>query len=124
MLNLHSTILPQLSALFPVNNKQAQIALATVLLNYAVVYTSKKVDNEGQAICMSLCLLFLQGMNDSEAQFRNMVTLGTLLVTGDGDSNMKEAKNLEAKDKVEAVKMIDTSEKVQKCAQALLSSGI
>ena len=124
MLNLQSTILPQLSALFPVNNKQAQIALATVLLNYAVVYTSKKVDNEGQAICMSLCLLFLQGMTDSEAQFRNMVTLGTLLVTGDGDSNMKEAKNLEAKDKVEAVKMIDTSEKVQKCAQALLSSGI
>ena len=122
MLNLQPTILPQLSALFPVDNKQAQIAMATVVLNYTVVYTSHKVDSEAQATCMSLCLLFLQGMTDSEARFRNLVTLGTLLVAD--ASNFKEAKKLEAKDKVEAVKMLDTSGKVQKCAQALLRSGI
>ena len=118
MLSLSETIIQQFSALFPLENKQAQIAMAAVLLNYAVAFTSRTVSKESQVTCLSLCLLFLQGMTDSEARFRNMVTLGTLLVSD--ASNCHEAKKLDAREKIDAVKMLDTSEKVQNCAQALL----
>ena len=63
-------------------------------------------------------IYFYSGMTDSEARFRNMVTLGTLLEME--NSNKKEAKTLEAKEKVEAAKMLDTTDKVLKCANALL----
>ena len=118
MISLQSTVIPQLSALFPIENKQSQIAMATVLLNYTIVSTSHKVNSEAQVTCLNLSLLFLQGMTDSEARFRNLVTLGTLLVME--PSNQKEAKKLEAKEKVEAAKMLDTTDKVLKCADALL----
>ena len=36
MINLQSTVISQLSALFPVEHKQAQIAMATILLNYTI----------------------------------------------------------------------------------------
>ena len=69
---------------------------------------------------MSLCLLFMQGITESEARFRNMVTLGTLL-SADA-AHLNEAKKLDAKEKVDAVRMLDTSEKVQNCARALLQA--
>lgn len=120
MLSLSETIIQQFSALFPLENKQAQIAMATVLLNYAVAFTSRAVSKEAQVTCLSLCLLFLQGMTDSEAQFRNLVTLGTLL---DSDpAHQREAKKMDAREKVDAVKLLDTSEKVQNCASAVLGA--
>ena len=36
MVNLQSTVISQLSALFPVEHKHAQIAMATILLNYTI----------------------------------------------------------------------------------------
>ena len=75
MLNQQSTIIHQLSALFPIENKQAQIAMATVLLNYTIASTEKIANEELQSTCLSLSLLFLQGMTDTEARFRNMVIL-------------------------------------------------
>ena len=69
---------------------------------------------------MNLCLLFIQGMTDSEARFRNFVTLGTLLSME--QSNLKVAKNLEAKEKIEAAKLLDSTDKVVKCANALLQN--
>ena len=120
MLNLSETIIQQFSAMFPLDNKQAQIAMTTVLLNYAVAFTSKQVSKESQNTCMSLCLLFLQGMTETEARFRNLVTLGTLLAAD--ASNVMEAKKMDAKERVDAVKLLDTSEKVQQCAAALLQS--
>ena len=47
------------------------------------------------------------------------VTLGTLL---DSPSNLKEARNMDAKEKVNAAKLLDTRDKVQNCATALLQS--
>ena len=61
MTDLSETIIQHFSAMFPLENKQAQIAMTTVLLNYAVVYTSRKISKESQNIVMSLCLLFMQG---------------------------------------------------------------
>ncbi len=118
MLNLSDTIIQQFSALFPLDNKQVQIAMSTVLLNYAVAFTSHSVSKESQVTCLSLCLLFVQGMTDSEARFRNLVTLGTLLESD--ASNCQEARKQDAREKIDAVKMLDTSEKVQQCAKALL----
>jgi len=120
MTDLSETIIQHFSAMFPLENKQAQIAMTTVLLNYAVVYTSRKISKESQNIVMSLCLLFMQGITESEARFRNMVTLGTLL-SADA-AHLNEAKKLDAKEKVDAVRMLDTSEKVQNCARALLQA--
>ena len=105
MTDLSDTIIKHFSAMFPLDNKQAQIAMSTVLLNYAVVYTSRKISKESQQIVMSLCLLFIQGMTESEARFRNMVTLGTLL-SADA-AHLQEAKMQDAKEKVDAVKMLD-----------------
>ena len=67
---------------------------------------------------IGIIIFFFSGMTDSEARFRNMVTLGTLLEME--SSNNKEAKKLDAKEKVEAAKMLDTTDKVLKCANALL----
>ena len=104
--------------MFPLENKQAQIAMTTVLLNYSVAFTSKKMCGESQSTCLSLCLLFLQGLSETEARFRNLVTLGTLLRA---DPKMQqEARNLDAKEKLEAVKLLDTTDKVQNCVRALL----
>ena len=75
MLSQHPTIINQLSALFPIENKQAQIAMSTVLLNYTIAATEKAVNEELQSTCLSLSLLFLQGMSDTEARFRNMVII-------------------------------------------------
>ena len=120
MIKLQSTVIPQLSALFPVESKPTQIAMATVLLNYTIVFTSVKSNVEAQVTCLNLCLLFLQGMTDSEARFRNLVSLGTLLSAE--QRNRKEAKNLEAKEKIEAAKLLDTTDKVLKCADAVLNA--
>lgn len=120
MINLQSTVISQLSALFPVEHKHAQIAMATILLNYTIVSTTFKINTEAQVTCLNLCLLFIQGMTDSEARFRNFVTLGTLLSME--QSNLKVAKNLEAKEKVEAAKLLDSTDKVVKCANALLQN--
>merc|ERR1712037_377743 len=46
MTDLSDTIIKHFSAMFPLDNKQAQIAMSTVLLNYAVVYTSRKISHE------------------------------------------------------------------------------
>ena len=121
MTELSDTIIQHFSAMFPLDNKQAQIAMTTVLLNYAVAYTSRQISKESQKIVMSLCILFMQGITESEARFRNMVTLGTLLSAGDS-THLNEAKNLDAKEKVDALRMLDTSEKVQNCARALLQA--
>ena len=120
MIKLQSTVIPQLSALFPVESKPTQIAMATVLLNYTIVFTSVKSNVEAQVTCLNLCLLFLQGMTDSEARFRNLVSLGTLLTAE--QRNRKEAKILEAKEKIEAAKLLDTTDKVLKCADAVLNA--
>ena len=75
MLSQHPTIINHLSALFPIENKQAQIAMSTVLLNYTIASTEKVTNEELQSTCLSLSLLFLQGMSDTEARFRNMVRI-------------------------------------------------
>ena len=69
---------------------------------------------------MSLSLLFLQGMTDSEARFRNMVAIGTLLDSN--PVNLKEAKKLDAKEKVNTAQLLDSQDKIQSCAKALLQS--
>ena len=47
------------------------------------------------------------------------MTLGTLLGS---PSNLIEAKKLDAKEKVNAAKLLDTRDKVQNCATALLQN--
>ena len=120
MLSQHQTIINQLSAIFPIDSKPAQIALSTVLLNYTIASTGKAVNEELQSTCLSLSLLFLQGMSDTEARFRNMVSIGTLLDSN--PANLKEAKNLDAKEKVNAAQLLDSQDKIQSCAKALLQN--
>lgn len=120
MLSQHPTIIHQLSALFPIESKPAQIAMSTVVLNFSIASTDKAVNEELQSTCLSLSLLFLQGMTDSEARFRNMVALGTLLDSN--PANLKEAKNLDAKEKVNTAQLLDSQDKIQSCAKALLQN--
>ena len=76
------------------------------------------MNTKAQLTCLNLSLSFLQEMHDSEARFRNLVTIGTLLKME--NSNKNEAEKLNVKDIVEATKMLDQTDKVLKCADALL----
>ena len=116
--SLEDTIVQQLSALFPVENKQLQIAMATVLLNYAVLSTHVKPNKNSQATCLNLALLFIQGLTDPESKFRCLVTIGTILASN--ALHKKEARDLDAMEKIEATKLLDNTPKVVSCANSII----
>ncbi|KAK7867192.1 hypothetical protein R5R35_008386 [Gryllus longicercus] len=78
VLNHRDYILSALSALAAPFNKHMQVAIATLLLNLAV--TLEKVKNKGsRSHSVQVTAALLPLLSDAEAQFRTLVTLGTLL---------------------------------------------
>lgn len=103
--------------LFPIvgDNKNIQIAAATLLLNYAVS-VSKKFDDETQVQLLSaLSINFLTFINDWEARFRTVVAIGTLLTTS--PEGIEYAKTLETKEAVRGWRILEGPAKVSECAQ-------
>ena len=103
--------------LFPVtdDNKNIQIAAATLLLNYAVS-VGQSPDDESQVQLMSvLSINFLHMITDWETQFRVLVALGTLIAQG--PEAVEYAKTLEIKDRVRSWRLLNVPAKVSECAQ-------
>lgn len=114
MNGLQETVLQHLSALFPVNHKNIEVAMATVLVNYAVASKT-----EATVSCVNLSVLFFDGLSDPEAKFRSLVALGTLLASGH-PGYLEAARGLDAKEKLRTAKMIEDTSKVAQCAQSIL----
>jgi len=103
--------------LFPIvgDNKNIQIAAATLLLNFAVS-VNKKFDDETQVQLLSaLSINFLTFIMDWEARFRTLVAIGTLLTTS-ADA-VEYGKTLETKDAVRGWRLLEGPAKVSECAQ-------
>ena len=83
----HPRLLQVLSGVNAAGNKNVEIALATVLLNVAVLLFSKPGCNEPKALLISCISAVCDGLTDNEAGFRIVVALGTLIT---GDTNAKE----------------------------------
>jgi hypothetical protein len=86
------SLVTRLMNLLPKDNKNVQVAMATVILNIAVACCetgpsdSKGVSTvlaEAQVQCVTtIGMLLLEALTDVEARFRTLVALGTLLETG------------------------------------------
>lgn len=100
-----------------VMNKNVQIALASLLLNYSVAFR-KKSDLEGQSQCLSTLGVIAQSELDPEAAFRWLVCLGTLVHKD--DSGVALARSLDLEKAV--MKFIDIAEpkKISDCARYIL----
>lgn len=71
-------ILPSLVSLAPYPNKNMEIAIATLLLNYATIFTGhKELENHCQLLSATETVVL--NVSDPEAQFRILVAIGTLL---------------------------------------------
>ncbi|XP_066992739.1 phospholipase A-2-activating protein [Anabrus simplex] len=79
-------LLSALLELLPPSNKQVQIAMATLLLNFAVAFNRIK-DLSAQSQAMTVTVQVLPHLSDTEAQFRGLVALGTLIWDAD-DANL------------------------------------
>ena len=107
--------------LFPVpeDNKNIQIAAATLMLNYAVS-VNQKFDDETQVQLLSvLSINFLTFITDWEARFRVLVGVGTLLASS--PEAVEYGKTLELSDGVRSWRMLEGSAKVSECAQFIES---
>ena len=108
-------------ALLPTDNKNVQISLSSLMLNYAIASCDTD-DEEGQKFSLTtLCMLCLEAITDPEAKYRVLVALGTLL--NKSKSNVTMAKSLEANTHVQTWKMTAGNvKKVEECASFVLAS--
>ena len=98
--------------LFPIadDNKNIQIAAATLALNYSVSI-HRKMDDEAQVQLLSaLCINFFTFMSDWEARFRTLVATGTMLTTS--PEALDYARTLEAKDGARGWRILEGPTKV------------
>ena len=102
--------------LFPIvdDNKNIQIAAATLLLNYAVSI-NRKMDDESQIQMLStLCINFFTFIFDWEARFRTLVAIGTMLTSS--PEALDYARTLEAKEGARGWRVLEGPSKVSQCA--------
>ncbi|XP_041475058.1 phospholipase A-2-activating protein-like [Lytechinus variegatus] len=95
-------------------NKNLRIAVATLALNYAVLLHGGN-DVEAKSQCVAMAITQLGQEKESEAQFRLLVCLGTLLA---GDENSQAiANSLDASVLVKGLLGVTDPQKVGDCAR-------
>lgn len=78
--NYTETILNKMSLCIQSGNKNVQVAVSTLFMNFSLFLGKRLADNQGQRTDLALnAIQMLQAQFDSEAQFRSLVTLGTIL---------------------------------------------
>ncbi|OCT97805.1 phospholipase A-2-activating protein isoform X1 [Xenopus laevis] len=111
-------VLSKVIELKTVNNKNIHIALATLMLNYAICL-HKVSDIEGKAQCLSAISSVIEVVQDLEAIFRLLVALGTLI---SGDTNaMQLAKSLGVDSQIKKYMSVTEPAKVNECCRLLLN---
>lgn len=94
-------------------NKNVQIALATLLLNYSISLQDR-VDEEGKSQCLLAVASVLENPMDPEAEFRLLVCLGTL-ISNDQETKVL-AKSLDLQDLIIPMQTRLDPKKVSDCA--------
>lgn len=114
-------------------NKNVQIAAATVLLNYSVLLTSgegvalsplvRELSSTVRSSCVEATIVHLvtgENLSESEATFRYLVCLGTLISYDNDDTWLKEARALGAEKVVETAGALYTKvPKIYECTKCL-----
>ncbi|XP_062985272.1 phospholipase A-2-activating protein [Elgaria multicarinata webbii] len=118
MMSQGDSIMSQAIELKLCRNKNIQIALATLALNYAVCL--HKINNiEGKAQCLSVISTVMEVVQDLEAIFRLLVALGTLI---SGDSNAVQlAKSLGVDCQIKKYSSVSEPAKVNECCRFVLN---
>merc|ERR1712179_577792 len=88
MCRLSETILEHAGNLIPSDNKNCQVAVATLILNYAISSTTFKIDTDLQNKCTTLTSLLIVGLTDPEAKYRTLIALGTLMESSSINCNI------------------------------------
>ena len=118
ILNHRDQVLTALLGCKDSTNKNIQIALSSILLNFSVAYRSK-ADFEAKAQCLSVLAEAILSQTDNEANFRLLVALGTF-VTGD-KNGIAIAKSLEVTPAVMKLRSLQDPKKVGECATFVAS---
>jgi len=108
--------------LFPVvdENKNVQVAAATLMLNFSVSLSNRPKEEEGQIQCLSvLGVNFISFIADWEARFRTLVSIGTLLSIS--PDNLEYAKTLDVREGVRGWKVLEGPEKCTRCAEFIIN---
>ncbi|NXU50777.1 PLAP protein, partial [Turnix velox] len=99
-------------------NKNIHIALATLMLNYAVCL-HKDDSIEGKAQCLSVISTVMEVVQDLEAIFRLLVALGTLIT--DDTSAVQLAKSLGVDSQIKKYASVPEPAKVKECCRFVLN---
>ena len=95
------------------HNKNTEIALASVMLNYAVLHHYDHAE-DAKVQCLSVVSGMIQSVTDPEASFRYLVCLGTLITGSETCSEV--AKSLGLQQFVTKCCSIADPKKVSECA--------
>ena len=114
------TIWPRVMQLLPKENKNVQIAISTLALNFSVAFRSLPDSTAEAQLITSIGMVLLETMTDSEAKFRCLVSLGTLL-SGNA-ANRALAKDFIQAAMLDLIKSSDPVEKNRKTAAFLLKA--
>ena len=100
-------------------NKNVQVAMASVLLNYAVAF-NQSFDVEGKSQCLSMVTEVIDAVQDAEARFRLLVCLGTLMVND--DNSVAIASSLGLSPTVGKLRAVTEPSKVGDCARLVYNT--
>ena len=114
MISQHDQILSAIADLDGNRNKNIQIALASLLLNYTVAF-QKGSDIEAKSQCLSVVATISERLSDAEAKFRMLVGLGTLVA--DDNNSIALARSLDLMSLVTDLSSVADPAKVGECAR-------
>ncbi|XP_064410787.1 phospholipase A-2-activating protein [Latimeria chalumnae] len=117
LMSLRDPVMTQAMELKAIKNKNVHIALATLVLNYAVCL-HKTNDIEGKAQCLSVISTVMEVIQDLEATFRLLVALGTT-ISGDV-SAVQLAKSLRVDSQIRKFTSVSEPAKVGECCRFVL----
>ncbi len=100
-------------------NKNIHIALASVLLNYAVAF-NQSFDVEGKSQCLSALAEVIDAVKDGEAQFRLLVCIGSLIT--DDENSIAIAHSLGLPSSVGPLRAVTEPGKVGDCARFVFNA--
>uniref|UniRef100_A0A8D3DNM3 Phospholipase A-2-activating protein n=1 Tax=Scophthalmus maximus TaxID=52904 RepID=A0A8D3DNM3_SCOMX len=111
------TVLSRAADLATVNNKNIHIALATLVLNYAGCLHSQP-DLEAKAQCLSVASRALETVQDKEAVFRLLVSLGTTVASDQTAQDL--ARSLGVNSQISKYSSVSDPSKLAECCQLVL----
>jgi len=107
-------------SLVPTDNKNCQIAVSTLVLNYSVASTTFGFDADLRKRCTTLASLLISRLTELAATYRTLIALGTLLEAS--SANVTEARAMDMKDSVKSIMMkAEQGQKIQTVAKLILN---